>query len=56
MQPTLAESSLVHGRSGSGQMAGLHTHLIFNRLHLLISLEDLSRSAKLYAFKVDRVL
>lgn len=37
-------------------MAGLHINHIVNGLHLLIPLEDLSLSAKVYAFKVDRLL
>lgn len=40
MQPTLAESSLVH-YTGSGQVAGAHIHLMANKLFPLILLEDL---------------
>lgn len=56
MQPNLAESSLVHGRLGAGQMAGSHIHPMANRPFLLILLEDLFLLATLFAFKVDRVL
>lgn len=45
MQPYVAELSLVHGRLGAGQMAGLHIHPVVNRPFLLVLLEDLSLSA-----------
>lgn len=54
MQPTAAESSLMYGRLGAGQMAA-HTSIPWST-GLLILLEDLSLPAKLYSLKADRVL
>lgn len=42
MQPTLAESSLVHGRLGADQVPGAHIHPMANMPFLLILLEDLA--------------